>query len=168
MGDILNLDSLIKEGISLASNYGKSDDFYGTGYIEYNQYTEWARKSLMFLQENFPNHPQTGNFEDLVLNGNNETSYYQRLLGILKAFNSIKPQGTDKVDHEKTLALIFNRFHILARQIRSRHNGRSTIQIQDEYDVQDLLNAILCMFFDDVRPEEWTDKWLKQQQPKRL
>jgi hypothetical protein len=28
--------------------------------------------------------------------------------------------------------------------------------LKDEYDVQDLLYALLRIFFDDVRPEEWT------------
>ena len=29
----------------------------------------------------------------------------------------------------------------------------------DEYDVQDLLRALLALYFDDVRPEEWTPSY---------
>ena len=31
--------------------------------------------------------------------------------------------------------------------------------IEDEYDVQDLLHALLRLYFDDVRPEEWTPSY---------
>jgi hypothetical protein len=31
--------------------------------------------------------------------------------------------------------------------------------VSDEYDVQDLLHAILKLHFDDVRPEEWTPSY---------
>ena len=37
---------------------------------------------------------------------------------------------------------ICNKFHQVARQMRSRHNNRSTLDINDEYDVQDLLSVI--------------------------
>lgn len=46
------------------------------------------------------------------------------------------------------------RFHSVARQLQHRHAGRATLSIEDEYDVQDLLHALLRMHFDDVRPEE--------------
>lgn len=50
---------------------------------------------------------------------------------------------------------IFQRFHRVARQLRIRHDNRSTLDIEDEYDVQDLLHALLRIEFDDIRPEEW-------------
>lgn len=51
---------------------------------------------------------------------------------------------------------LLKRFHRVARQLHHRHDDRETLIIQDEYDVQDLLHALLCLFFDDVRPEENT------------
>ncbi|WP_374350678.1 hypothetical protein [Chitinimonas sp.] len=48
------------------------------------------------------------------------------------------------------------RFHGVARQLRSRHAKRGTLEIEDEYDVQDLLHALLRLHFDDIRPEEWS------------
>jgi len=62
----------------------------------------------------------------------------------------------DPVD---SLSLLFDRFHLVARQLQSRHQNRGTISIDDEYDVQDLLHALLRIFFDDVRPEEWTPSY---------
>lgn len=51
------------------------------------------------------------------------------------------------------------RFHAAARQLQSRHAGRTTLTIEDEYDVQDLLHAILRLHFDDIREEEWTPSY---------
>lgn len=51
------------------------------------------------------------------------------------------------------------KFHSAARQLQHRHDNRSTIAINDEYDVQDLLHAILRLHFDDVRQEEWTPSY---------
>jgi hypothetical protein len=46
--------------------------------------------------------------------------------------------------------------HVVARQLRKRHDNRQTLDVSDEYDVQDLLHGLLRIFFDDVRPEEGT------------
>lgn len=46
------------------------------------------------------------------------------------------------------------RFHKFARQLKNRYNKREPIKVVDEYDVQDLLHAILKLHFDDVRTEE--------------
>jgi len=54
------------------------------------------------------------------------------------------------------LSRIFEKFHRFQKQLRSRHAGRSTVEVDDEYDVQDLLHALLVVYFDDVRPEEST------------
>lgn len=51
------------------------------------------------------------------------------------------------------------RFHLVARQLRNRHANRDTIKVEDEYDVQDLLHALLRLHFDDVRSEEWTPSY---------
>lgn len=51
------------------------------------------------------------------------------------------------------------RFHAVVRQLRTRHNGRPAFDVEDEYDVQDLLHALLRLHFDDIRPEEWTPSY---------
>jgi REase_DpnII-MboI len=52
--------------------------------------------------------------------------------------------------------LICRRFHAVAAQLQSQRHSRLTLVISDEYDVQDLLNALLQLHFDDVRPQEPT------------
>lgn len=54
---------------------------------------------------------------------------------------------------------LLRRFHRVVRQLRDRHDNRATLPIQDEYDVQDLLHAILRGLSDDVRAEEYTPSY---------
>ena len=58
------------------------------------------------------------------------------------------PTGVSRVLH------ILDRFRWVARQLRDRHDSRPTLEVKDEYDVQDLLHALLRVEFDDVRPED--------------
>ncbi|MGB5636039.1 MAG: hypothetical protein WBM44_09085 [Waterburya sp.] len=52
------------------------------------------------------------------------------------------------------IELICNRFHKIARQMRSRYDNRAKLEINDEYDVQDLFHSLLILYFDDIRREE--------------
>jgi len=54
---------------------------------------------------------------------------------------------------------ICTRFHLIARQLRQRYKNRQTLSVEDEYDVQDLLYALLTLYFDDISPEEWTPSY---------
>ncbi len=54
---------------------------------------------------------------------------------------------------------ILNKFQAVARQLTVRHSSRSTLEIKDEYDVQDLLHSILKIEFEDIRAEEWTPSY---------
>lgn len=66
---------------------------------------------------------------------------------------------TEFVNGPSMIYTLIERFHIVATQLKDRHAKRDTIEIQDEYDVQDLLNALLKIDFDDVRPEEYTPSY---------
>jgi hypothetical protein len=47
------------------------------------------------------------------------------------------------------------RFHLVARQLRLRKEYRPTLELTDEYDLQDLFYALLRLQFDEVGTEEW-------------
>ena len=65
-----------------------------------------------------------------------------------------------KSDNQKLkfhqLLKLLSRFHKIAQELRGRREERDTIIIKDEYDVQDLLNALLHINFDDIRKEEYS------------
>ena len=62
-------------------------------------------------------------------------------------------------DAHKALSRLCVRFPLVVRQVRQRHNSRDTLDVGDEYDVQDLLHGLLLLFFDDVRSEEHTPSY---------
>lgn len=62
-------------------------------------------------------------------------------------------------DPLELLRTILLRFHAVAVQLRERYDNRPTLDVSDEYDVQNLLHALLCLHFDDIRPEEWTPSY---------
>ena len=89
--------------------------------------------------------------------------------------------GRRQRDAVALVVALCRRFHTFSRQLLVRHSGnpkaksanekraagkptparkekvnRPTVKIVDEYDVQDLMHALLKLHFDDVRPEEWT------------
>jgi hypothetical protein len=65
----------------------------------------------------------------------------------------------DRTDVRIALGGVFDRFHLVARQLRSRHAQRSTLEIEDEYDIQDLMHALLHLVCEDIRDEEWTPSY---------
>ena len=57
---------------------------------------------------------------------------------------------------EDRLSILFDRFHTIAVSLRKRRSTRPPLTMDDEYDVQYLLLALLLLDFEDVRPEENT------------
>jgi hypothetical protein len=70
--------------------------------------------------------------------------------------DSLSPGESSASDAFAGIELIVSRFHVFGRQLQHRSRNRPPLQIKDEYDVQYLLHALLKLFYDDVRTEEWT------------
>jgi hypothetical protein len=77
----------------------------------------------------------------------------------LSDYISDKIELTSKLPFEETIMNIFNRFHLIANVLKNRHSGKQPIIIEDEYDVQDLLNALLHLSFDSVQKEEYLQRF---------
>jgi hypothetical protein len=54
------------------------------------------------------------------------------------------------IDPVEALRKICARFHLVARQLRLRRDGRPTLEVEDELDVQDLFGTLLKLDFDEV------------------
>jgi hypothetical protein len=70
-----------------------------------------------------------------------------------------RPQSTvagPDVDDLCVTKNLCQRFHAVARQLRLRGEYRSTITVDDEIDVQDLIHALLRQHFEDIGTDEWT------------
>ncbi len=72
------------------------------------------------------------------------------------------PVGEESKEKDNFISIvskICDRFNLVARELRNRHGNRPTLEIEDEYDVQDLIRAILRFFFENIRWEEWTPSY---------
>ncbi|MEW8294039.1 MAG: hypothetical protein AB2715_05215 [Candidatus Thiodiazotropha sp.] len=65
----------------------------------------------------------------------------------------------DKLSAVEIVTVIIKRFHKVVRQLRVRYCNRQSIEIEDEYDVQDLFHSLLRLYFDDIRAEEYTPSY---------
>ncbi len=63
---------------------------------------------------------------------------------------------SDEATPLQKIIVLCRRFTLFVERVQNRQRGRAPYEIKDEYDVQDLLHAILKLHFDDVRPEEHT------------
>ena len=132
-------------------------------YVDYALYQGWHTRVLSFLKLVFDD----DNAYVLAISGYdknylaNAESTLEILISVIeyyeKGFFVIPEENKLNVDSE--LRRIFNRFFRIARQLRNRHDGRPTIEANDEYDVQDILHSLLTLFFDDIRAEEWTPSY---------
>lgn len=63
--------------------------------------------------------------------------------------------ASEKIDAVETVLEIGKKFKQVSRQIKTRYANRTTLEITDEYDAQDLFHSLMRLFFDDIRTEEW-------------
>lgn len=97
-----------------------------------------------------------------------QENYKNGLLNIRKLFESFIEQlqifedkETVKKEDNPILEIktLCERFPLIVREFRKRYNNRATIDVKDEYDIQDIFRVILKIFFDDIRTEEWTPSY---------
>lgn len=155
------IENLIQEGHNVLKTEFNSS--MGGTYVNSAIYNSWLAKALTFLK--------------LFLEDDNEyikglqkshRSYYSEASTRVKIIENVKEyidkdfitfEQKNKVDIDSALNIIFSHFYKVARQLRCRYDNRETLKIEDEYDVQDLLHALLLLYFDDVRAEEWTPSY---------
>ncbi len=95
---------------------------------------------------------------------------FDALLPVVTALQAEYASRTKAAEsHEKSLVVevtpverlvdLVLRFHGVVMALRNRHGGRATLDVNDEYDVQDLMSGLLATVFDDVRPEEFVPSY---------
>jgi hypothetical protein len=112
------------------------------------------------------NAPIPGDMQDTgvaVIGGLGETAPdYCQSCGTPFPWKSEKETKKIVIDEEKPIELLqrlFSNFHSIVKQLRRRYDNRQTIDVSDEYDVQDLVQCLLILYFDDIRAEEWTPSY---------
>lgn len=104
--------------------------------------------------------------DDLILTFSLLNSYdnFEKLVHRLLRQLEIKTDSdSEPVDghvfNQQAIKTILDKFHQVATQLKNRYNNKPTIIIDDEYDVQDLMNALLRINYEDVRKEETTPSY---------
>jgi hypothetical protein len=151
-------------------------------YESNNDFEKWYRDSKVALENIFgKGSSQVEDFTSISYSSSvwytgmpesvNVESYQSGVKSAITLFESLIDEINDYWSDEKhskkdtqgsdleTIKLIINRFHQVARQLRKRYSDRETIEIEDEYDVQDLFHALLKLYFNDIRPEEYTPSY---------
>lgn len=104
----------------------------------------------------------TAHFVSLLTQAFSVRSFEELVSRILRQIE-LKLNVNTKPDNDgytgKILNNVFDNFHSFYNQLKNRHNNRQTIEIKDEYDVQDLLHCILKLHFKDVREEEYAPSY---------
>ena len=162
------VDKLLEEGskFSFENNCTRGDG--GEVWVRTTDlYQAWLTRVEDFILEtygeNSPPFRQFKRFDITQMEGYPKYTFdtqHPILIGALKACQSIEPKKKlIPITKEIILDNVFDRFHSIAIQLRSRHSGRQTLDVQDEYDVQDLLHSILKLNFSDIRKEDWTPSY---------
>lgn len=147
------IEDLINDGYKVKTKCLKKA--FAGECISGEEYEQWLMLCTRYLQKMYRNDPQTDRFAEIAEHANgNVMRTFDTLISILRAINEI-PCDDSVVEIDYLLEKVFTNFHRCARSILNRHGGRDTLEIKDEYDVQDLLEGILRLFVDDVRPEDY-------------
>ncbi len=131
---------------------------------------KWKHNTILLLRQIYSNasiadHYAPPNEATMSADWDIEVQYFRgdlerrigKLEGYLQALDDLTEVLQDHLEGEKptdTVLRIMRHFHTVARQLQRRKRQRSPFLINDEYDVQDLLAALLKSVFDDVRGEE--------------
>lgn len=158
------LESLIDEGNQEVLST-KWDSAGCMKMVNKGSYDGWRIKTLAFLKLILPN-----DSEYIKAISNEEKNYFRNAESCVSIISNLVdhikkgiidpvPDNRNNVNADAEIKRVLSRFHRVARQLRCRHSSRTTLEVNDEYDVQDLLHALLKLFFDDIRAEEWTPSY---------
>lgn len=102
--------------------------------------------------------PGNGGSTDLSMRGNaNEDLPIPKLRG--EASPAPVRHTRSESDLIAQVRTLCSRFHAVVRQLRLRREYRATLEVEDEYDVQDLLHALLRLEFEEIEIEDWTPSY---------
>ena len=154
---------LLKKDHKAWDNYNKDllVKLFDTAELSNEYKRSWTR--LIQMKPFGYETPLRDKWQDLTQDLTDKISKLQDIMGRLELFEeptAVSNGGTfDKNQTVKKLKKILNCFDKIARQLRDRYDDRNTLEIKDEYDVQDLLHALLRLEFGDIRKEEWTPSY---------
>ncbi|UIN02288.1 malate dehydrogenase [Yersinia ruckeri] len=155
----------------VASKYDQHSEFLGgvNTYVDQAKYNRWIIKTKKLIEDIYGK--DSSYFEAFIQaesSGYMATNHTKLIKYIIPVFDAAKEDFLHSEINEAmvadTTALacvenICHKFPLVVRQLKQRHGDRQSIDINDEYDVQDLFHALLKIHFDDIRAEEYTPSY---------
>jgi hypothetical protein len=164
MISIERIDQLIVKGKEVINTHRPQEGGWGFPTLDSQAFASWQTQVINYLRSNLPvDNQYLISFTENVKDG--YRSSVEKGVGILESVKEdvnlglLTTFGSEKFNPINPLIKIFSKFHEISRQLRHRYNDRETLNITDEYDVQDLLHALLRLDFEDIRPEEWSPSY---------
>lgn len=162
---INEINDLIKLGKDLEKT--KWDVTNGIGfptYVDYSLYEDWFTKIKFLMSKCLC--PENDFYCKICELSEHTLVNARAIINILTTILEYEEKGLLSFDDNNSSTMSINilynvlaRFNDIVKQLRKRYDGRPTLDVNDEYDVQDLLHALLKIFYDDVRKEEWTPSY---------
>lgn len=160
MVDKERLEKLIDNGLKVLNTVKVSQ--YTPSFVNKGKFYSWRAQTLNYLENEIgiKNQYYITFYNEVNLNRESNTkSGIEILKTMVNDLENIHINGEKLEDVDEILIRLFNKFHKCVRELRNRYDNRQIIDIQDEYDVQDFLRVLLNLYFDDIRPEEYTPSY---------
>lgn len=177
---ISTLDDYYSELESILNRFSKTRNGIHIDQQDGYRMREIATELVDFINDHVPNskhHAATiANYYNQGISNWIGSSSYASVKEIQGAVKSLKTRiernpslfktgsGAIEIDGQEQLMFngidtISNRFHAVVMRLRQRYDSRPTIDVNDEYDVQDLFHSLLTLYFNDIRAEEWNPSY---------
>lgn len=161
------------------------EEYYSPSYEK----VEEANKILTWFQDNYVHHRKYSNFRVILTRPNGKKTSIDpifdvafrganiqwlcarapefnqelnegpaHLRGHLSSIKNLKNLPKEEVPLLRIRKILAG-YHLVANQLKRRRKNKTPYIIEDEYDVQDLLHALLRLDFGDIRKEEWTPSY---------
>lgn len=165
----MTLSEIVTQGECLANEnfYTPSETpgFPNFTKIRGSEYIEWVHFAYKYIETHYPDDSSVKEFKQTqksLEKGYSVKSDHIKLISILRSLDMVNPPKENNSNDDnikillKKICLNFGAFD---RQINTRRENRPSISINDEYDQQDVLHAILKLFFKDIRPEDYVPSY---------
>lgn len=133
-------------------------------YVDSGKYKNWIARVKKLIEDSYGK--QSDYYNDFNTVSSSWSTNYNTLI---RSYKPLFDAARDDLSHSAVSAdtsvegsalglvlNILNRFPAFVRQLKRRYNGRAPLEVNDEYDVQDLVYALLTLHFNDIRAEEYT------------
>ncbi|EOU9562015.1 malate dehydrogenase [Cronobacter dublinensis] len=133
-------------------------------YVDSGKYKNWIVRVKKLIEDSYGKESDYYKDFNTVNSGwssnyNTLTRSYKPLFDAARDDIAYSAVSMDTHVESSALSLVLNilsRFPAFIRQLKRRHNGRAPLEVNDEYDVQDMVYALLTLHFNDIRAEEYT------------